>query len=313
MTGIPEKFKGAKVLIGPSSFAEENRAPHERLLEAGFQVVGNPFRRKFTMEETTALLGKDIAGLVAGLETLDREVLAQSGLKVVSRCGAGMANVDLEAARELGIRVYSTPFGPTQAVAEMTVGCLLSLIRQVPQMDRALHGRRWDKRVGRQLKGMTVLVVGLGRIGSAVARLLAPFEVNLIAADPALGKGEAPWPIVSLDEGLSRADVVTLHASGLSRLLGRREFGLIKPGAFVLNASRGEVLDEDALREALDSGKVAGAWLDTFGREPYEGPLTGYEQVILTPHVGSYTSEGRLQMEMDAVENLIRGFQEASE
>ena len=313
MTTTTGKFSGRKILIGPSSFAEGNRAPCERLVEEGFQVIDNPFRRKFTKEETMALLGKDIVGLVAGLETLDRKVLAQSGLKVVSRCGAGLANVDLEAARELGIRVYSTPFGPTQAVAEMTVGCLLGLIRQVPQMDRALHGRRWDKRVGRQLKGMTVLVVGLGRIGSAVARLLAPFEVNLIASDPALGKGEAPWPIVSLEEGLSRADVVALHASGQNRLLGQREFGLIKPGAFVLNASRGEVLDEEALRESLDSGRVAGAWLDTFGREPYEGPLTGYEQVILTPHVGSYTVEGRLRMEMDAVENLIRGFQEASE
>jgi len=313
MTSTPGTYSGKKILIGPSSFAEENRAPHERLVEAGFQVIDNPFSRKFTKEETKSLLGKDVAGLVAGLETLDRDVLSHSGLKVVSRCGAGMANVDLEAARELGIRVYNTPFGPTQAVAEMTVGCLLSLIRQIPQMDRALHGRLWNKRVGRQLKGMTVLIVGLGRIGTAVARLLAPFEVNLIASDPALAKGEAPWPIVSLDEGLSRADVVALHASGQNRLLGQREFGLIKPGAFVLNAARGEVLDEEALREALDSGRVAGAWLDTFAREPYEGPLTGYEQVILTPHVGSYTAEGRLRMEMDAVENLIRGLQEASE
>ncbi len=308
----PDRFKGTRVLIAPSSFAEENREPRERLLEAGFEIIDNPFRRKLTKEETTALLTQDIAGLVAGLETLDREVLSQSGLKVVSRCGAGMANVDLEAARELGIRVYNTPFGPTQAVAEMTVGCLLSLIRQIPQMDRALHGRKWDKRVGRQLKGMTVLIVGLGRIGSAVAKLLTPFEVTLLASDPGLGESETSLPLVPLDEGLARADVVALHASGQDRLLGKREFGILKPGAFVLNAARGELLDEEALREALDSGRVAGAWLDTFGREPYDGPLTGYDQVILTPHVGSYTAEGRLQMELDAVENLIRGLREAS-
>jgi D-3-phosphoglycerate dehydrogenase len=312
MTGVPDRFKGAGVLIGPSSFGEENRAPRERLLEAGFQVIDNPFRRKLTKEETMALLGKEVAGLVAGLETLDRDVLSQSGLKVVSRCGAGMANVDLEAARDLGIRVCNTPFGPTQAVAEMTVGCLLSLIRQIPQMDRALHERKWDKRVGRQLKGMTVLIVGLGRIGSAVAKLLAPFEVTLLASDPGLGAGETPLSLVPLDRGLVRADVVALHASGQDRLLGRREFGLLKTGAFVLNAARGELVDEEALREALDSGRVAGAWLDTFGREPYDGPLTGYDQVILTPHVGSYTAEGRLQMELDAVENLIRAFREVT-
>lgn len=310
MTGIPDRFKGARVLIGPSSFGEENRAPRERLLQAGFQIIENPFRRKLTKEEAMALLGKEVAGLVAGLETLDREVLSRSGLKVVSRCGAGMANVDLEAARDLGIRVCNTPFGPTQAVAEMTVGCLLSLIRQIPQMDRALHEGKWDKRVGRQLKGMTVLIVGLGRIGSAVAKLLAPFEVTLIASDTGLDAGEAPLPLVPLDEGLAVADVVALHASGQDRLLGSREFGLMKPGAFVLNAARGELVDEEALRAALDSGRVAGAWLDTFGREPYDGPLTGYGQVILTPHVGSYTAEGRLQMELDAVENLIRAFRE---
>jgi len=300
-----------KILLGPSTFAEKDPAPLTMLSSAGFAVLENPYKRKLTKHELLELLLDDVVGIIAGLETLDREVLQKSKLKVISRCGSGMSNVDVDSARELGIAVFNTPLGPTQAVAELTVGCLISLIRQVPPMDRALHAGKWDKRVGRQLKGMKVFVIGYGRIGQTVAKLLGSFETEILVCDPGYGADEIPFPLKNMEEGLPIADVVTLHISGEDRLLGRREFKLMKPGAFVLNAARGEVLDEDALREALDTGRVAGAWLDTFGREPYQGPLTGYDQVILTPHVGSYTHEGRLQMELDAAENLIRGFNEA--
>jgi len=221
-----------------------------------------------------------------------------------------MSNVDMEAAQKIGIRVYNTPFGPTRAVAELTVGCLLSLIRQVPQMDRALHGGRWDKRIGRQLKGMNVLVIGYGRIGQTVSKLLRALEAEIIVCDPVFGKNDTPFVVWRLEDALPMADVVVLHASGEERILGRHEICLMKRGAFILNVARGELIDEEALMDALDSGQVAGAWLDTFSKEPYEGSLVNYEQVILTPHIGSYTYEGRLQMELDAVDNLIRCFQE---
>lgn len=298
-------------MLGPSTFAEKDSTPLEKLLHAGFAVVANPYKRKLVKHELLELLRDDVVGIIAGLESLDREVMQKSKLKVISRCGSGMSNVDLDAAKELEIAVFNTPFGPTRAVAELTVGCLISLIRQVQAMDRALHAGKWDKRVGRQLKGMTVLVIGFGRIGRSVAQLLRAFETEIQVCDPWVKADEIPFPLKNLDGGLPLADVVSLHVSGEDRLLGRQEFDRMKPGAFVLNAARGGVLDEEALRAALDSGRVAGAWLDTFGREPYEGPLTGYDQVILTPHVGSYTHEGRLQMELDAAENLIRGFNEA--
>lgn len=281
------------------------------LSSAGFAVVANPYRRKLARHELLELLHEDVVGIIAGLETLDREVLQKSKLRVISRCGSGTSNVDVDSAHELGIAVFNTPFGPTQAVAELTVGCLIALIRRVAPMDRALHTGKWDKRVGRQLKGMTVFVIGYGRIGRTVARLLSSFETEILVCDPGYGVDEIPFPMNTIEEGLPIADVVSLHVSGVDRLLGRREFDRMKPGAFLLNAARGEVVDEEALMSALDSGRVAGAWLDTFKREPYEGPLTGYDQVILTPHVGSYTHEGRLQMEMDAAQNLIRGFDEA--
>jgi D-3-phosphoglycerate dehydrogenase len=301
-----------KILIGPSSFADRDRAPLIELEKNGYSLLINPFRRKITKEELMELLAEDVQGIIAGLETLDREVMENSRLKVISRCGAGISNVDTGAAKELGIRVYNTPFGPTRAVAELTMGCLLSLIRQVPLMDRSLHDGKWNKLIGRQLKGMKALIIGFGRIGQNVAQLLKAFEVDVMVCDPMFSnKSDVPYVTMNLEDALSQADIISLHASGSEQIIGARELSLLKQGAFILNAARGEVIDESALADALDSGQVAGAWLDTFSQEPYNGVLKNYQQVILTPHVGSYTAEGRLQMELDAVENLIRGFREA--
>jgi D-3-phosphoglycerate dehydrogenase len=251
-----------------------------------------------------------VEGLIAGLEPLDREVLQNSDLKVISRCGSGMTNVDLNAAKELGIKVFNTPDGPKQAVAELTIGCLLSLIRQVPEMDRALHGGRWDKRVGRQLKEMTVLIIGYGNIGRTVGALLTAMGAHILISDPAFKGNDSQSANLEIRDALAQADAITLHCSGEDSILNQEEFNVMKEGAFLLNAARGSLVDEQALCAALDSGKVAGAWLDTFAQEPYEGSLSRYEQVILTPHVGSYTCEGRLRMESDCVQNLLRGFEE---
>jgi len=301
------------ILIGPSSFGKPDTAPLALLARNGLTVVPNPFGRKLTKAELLQLL-PGITGLIAGLEIIDREVLTHCDLKVISRCGAGMSNVDLKAATERGVRVYNTPFGPTRAVAEMTVGCLLALMRQAPVMDRALRVGRWDKRVGRQLHGMRVLIVGYGRIGRLVGELLQPFGVELMVSDPLFVAPPAGHPrSVELNTALPEADVITLHASGDGCLLGAADFGRMKDGVFVLNAARGGLIDESALCQALDAGKVAGAWLDTFAEEPYAGRLTKYEQVLLTPHVASYTEEGRRQMELEAVNNLIEGLRAAEE
>lgn len=294
-----------KVLIGPSSFAVLDRTPMDRLLESGCEVIENPFKRKLTKAEILELLGSGITGLIAGLEPLNREVLEKSNLKVISRCGSGLSNVDLVAAKELGIEVYSTPSAPTTAVAELTLGAMLSLLRMLPKMDRELHEGKWIKKIGMQLEGKTVAIIGFGRIGQRVAALLGPFKAKVIAVDPFLSKPVGNVPLMSLEEALSQADIITLHCSGETCVLGEKELTLIKPGAFLLNAARGGLIDESALLKALDEGRIQGAWLDTFEQEPYSGPLTQYPQVILTPHIGSYTVECRRQMETEAVENLI--------
>lgn len=296
---------GTKVLIGPSSFGELDRIPLDRLLEAGCEIIDNPFKRKLTREELTKLLEGKIWGLIAGLEPLDREVLQKSRLKVISRCGAGLSNVDLTAAKELGIEVYATPDAPTAAVAELTLGAMLGLFRMIPQMDRDLHEGKWTKKIGLQLACKTVVIVGFGRIGRHLAALLAPFRTRVLAVDPYLMEPVTDVPLVSLEEALPRADILTLHCSGEACLLGEKELALLKPGAFVLNAARGGLIDETALLNGLEQGKIAGAWLDTFEEEPYGGRLAKCPQVILTPHIGSYTQECRRRMEVEAVENLL--------
>ena len=300
-----KNLENEKILIGPSTFAAQDDSPMKRLIASGAEVIDNPFKRRLAKGELLELLGQGVTGLIAGLEPLDREVLSQSQLKVVSRCGSGMTNVDQEAAAELGILVRYTPDGPVASVAELTLGAMLGLLRLIAMMDHELHQGRWTKKIGGLLEGRTVLIIGYGRIGRRVAELLVPFKVNIIAADPYiddLGDGTRLMP---LHEALPLSDIISLHLSGETQVLGQNEFDLIRPGAFLLNGARGELLDEAALVQALDDGRVAGAWIDAFHQEPYDGPLTEYDQVILTPHVGSYTRECRLQMETESVENLI--------
>jgi len=275
------------------------------LISSGYEVIDNPFKRKLTKEELLNLLSPDVVGLIAGLEPLDREVLQKSNLKVISRVGSGLSNIDMKVAKELGIKVCYTPYGPTTSVAELTLGAMLSMIRMVPQMDRDLHQGQWNKKIGLQLENKTIVIIGFGRIGKKVADLLSSFRVNILVVDPFLKNDIKDYPVLSFEEALPKADIITIHSSGNECLLGDKEFSLMKNGVYLLNAARGGLISESSLIKALDEGRVAGAWMDTFENEPYTGPLTKYQQVILTPHVGSYTLECRKQMETEAVDNLI--------
>jgi len=299
-------FTSRKILIGPSSFSEADKTPLMRLLSAGYEVVSNPYKRKLIQEELLHLLTDDVVGLIAGLELLDREVLQKSKLKVISRVGTGLSNVDLAAAKELGIEVYSTPDAPTEAVAELTIGAMLSLIRMIPQMDYALHKGEWVKKIGFQLEGKTVAIIGFGRIGRRVAELLIPFKVKLMVVDPYLGEEISNYYTkLPLEQALASADIITIHSSGEDCILNEREFSLMKQGVFLLNAARGRLISEEALLKSIENGRIAGAWLDTFQSEPYSGSLCRFPNVILTPHAGSYTQECRKQMEIEAVDNLL--------
>lgn len=302
-----------KILIATSSFAEQNKAPLDKLKGTGCQVIDNPYKRKLKKEELIDLLSGGITGIIAGLESLDREVLSKSKLKVISRCGSGLSNVDLAAAQDIGIIVCSTPDCPTESVAELTLGAMLGILRMLPRMDKDLHSGQWNKKIGGELKGKTVTIIGFGRIGKRVADLLKPFGVKIIVVDPALKKAIRGIKICQLEEALKQTDIITIHCSGEQEVIGAEEFFLMKRGVFLLNAARGILVNEEALINALKEGKVKGGWIDVFNNEPYSGPLTEYSQVMLTPHVGSYTLECREIMELQAVDNLINALREKNE
>lgn len=299
-----------KIVITTSSFATYDHSPLDELKKTQIEYTINPYGRKLTSSEVINL-AKDADGLVAGTEPLNEEVLRKlPELKVISRCGAGLDNVDLEKAKELNIKVYSTPYGPTLAVAELTLGLMLDLLRKITTMDRELRKGVWKKRTGSLLTGKKVGIWGFGRIGQKVAQLLAPLGVEIAYYD--IRSVEGAIPLKSKNELLSWADIITLHCSANADgkyAIGKSELKLMKNNAWLINASRGGLVDETALYSALQKGKLAGAALDVFENEPYTGPLCELDNVILTPHIGSYAKEGRIQMEMQAVRNLINGLQ----
>ncbi len=301
-----------KVFVSTTSFAALDAAPLDLLKAAGLEVALNSLGRKLTKDEAKQLL-RGFDGVIAGTETLDGEVLAAlPGLRVISRCGTATENVDLVAAGKLGIRVANTPDAPTAAVAELTVALLLDCLRRVSAADRKIRQGKWEKPMGELLEGKTVGLVGFGRIGRSVARLLLAFGCRLLAYDPAGIKESAGVSAVSLPELIAASDIVTLHLPSQKggALVDEAFLAKMKPGSYLINAARGDLVDEAALAATLKSGRLAGAGIDTFGREPYSGELTGLDNVVLTPHIGSYARQARIRMEVQAAENVIAGLKE---
>jgi len=299
-----------KVLVSTSSFGAVDRAPIERLERHGFVVRLNPFGRPLKEPEIAVLLD-DVEVLVAGNEPLtDRVLDGASQLRVISRVGVGLDNVDQTSAHRRGVAVFNTPDAPTDAVAELTIGGMLALLRQVPRRDRELRDGIWNKSMGGLLRGRTIGILGFGRIGRRVAELLGPFGVTTLATDPL---PDTTWaaahdvPVVPISELLSRSDLVTIHASRQSDdyLVGAPELARMKPGAYLLNTGRGSLVDEEALFAALAAERLGGAFVDVFEEEPYTGPLRSLPTVILTPHIGSYAAETRIRMELEAVDNVL--------
>jgi len=300
-----------KVLISPSSFGQCGTEPLDLLTKAGFETIVNPYGRRLTADEVVGL-AHECVGIVAGLEPLDREVLDQlPSLRCISRVGVGMDNVDLQTAAAKGVEVRNTPDGPTQAVAELALGLTLALLRRIPQADRNLRDGIWQKEMGSLLHEKTVGVVGLGRIGRRVAELFLALGCVVVATDPI---ADHDWlknhsvSLIPLNDLLSRSDIITLHLAhepGAGPVIGVEEIHRMKKTAYLINTARGEVLDEEALYNALNEQRIRGAAFDVFRVEPYHGPLIELDNIILTPHLGPYAREGRLRMEVAAVQNLL--------
>lgn len=302
---------GPDILVTLSTFGAYSDEPVRLLDKSGLSWRANPCGRRMQPEEVVESAA-DSLGLVAGVEPYTAETLDRlPRLRCISRCGVGTEGIDLEAARARGVAVLNTPDAPTVAVAEYALALILALLRRLVEVDSRTKDRSWRRVEGRLLAGKTVGVIGLGRVGRRVAELLLAFHARVLTADP---RADAAWAgsrgveVVELGELLETADIVTIHASYLDRQplrLGREELGRMKPGGWLVNLARGQMVDEEALLEALDSGRLQGAALDVYSEEPYRGPLCDRERVILSPHQATLTLESRAAMETAAVMNLL--------
>jgi D-3-phosphoglycerate dehydrogenase len=299
-----------KILITTSTFGKENPVPLEMLSAAGLKYVLNPFGRKISEEELQSLLVEHRPEyFIAGTEKISRSTLelAKSFLKMISRCGTGIDNVDITAAQALGIPVASTPDAPTTAVAELTIGVMLDVLRRISCSDRLVRAGKFDKYMGNLLSNKTLGIIGCGRIGTMVAKFASAFDCAIIGYDSYIQQHQN-IKIKPLDEVLSTADIISLHmpfAKENRHIINHTAIEKMKPSALLFNISRGGLVDEDTLISALRNKRIAGAGIDCFEAEPYAGELKQFDNVVLTPHIGSYASEARLKQEIDSVQNIL--------
>jgi D-3-phosphoglycerate dehydrogenase len=286
-----------RILVTPTSYAQNDARLLSELQRQVGQVIVNQTGRPLSSQEVAELLpGCD--GYIAGLDAIDRPALqAADRLRVIARYGVGLDNVDLSAAAEKGIVVTYTPGANSTSVAELAVGLMLALARRIPQAVQATRAGEWPRWSGATLEGKTVGLLGLGAIGKQVARRLSGFDCRLLAYDPVQNHAFAEAQrveFVPLETLTVASDFISLHLPLLPETRGLVNADFLqrmKPGAFLVNTARGELIDEAALAEAVQSGHLAGAALDVFPQEPPspDHPLLGLPQVIVTPHCGSHT------------------------
>lgn len=301
-----------KVLITSVSFMNAGEQPIQLLKEKGCDLIWNRQGRALRSEELRTLI-RDVDGIIAGLDDYSEELLSSAKrLKVISRYGVGLDNVDLEAAKRLGIVVMNTPEVNTDAVADLTFGLLLAVSRKIPQSHQSTKEGRWERLIGRGVYGKGLGIIGLGRIGKAVAKRAKGFEMELIAYDVQRDESFAETlgiKFLPLDELLRLVDFVTLHCDlnvHTKRMIGSRELGLMKKTAYLINTARGELIDEEALYKALKEGKIAGAGLDVYKQEPPLGsPLLSLENTVTTGHIAAYADEAIEEMALASVKNLL--------
>lgn len=273
-------------------------------------------RPRLSGAELLRIIPEFDALLVRSATRVTADVLrAGRKLRVVGRAGVGVDNIDVDAATRLGIVIVNAPGATTYAAAEHTMALLLALARHVPQAQASVLRGEWRTGdfVGQELRRKTLGIVGLGRIGSAVARCASGFEMRLLACDPFIAEQHAHSLgvlLCGLEELLRESDFVTLHAplSPSNRhLIGACELSLLKPTAMLVNCARGEVLDEQALAEALAAGRLAGAALDVFRTEPLprEHALRRLPNVVLTPHLGAATREAQIEVSVDIAGQVL--------
>ena len=301
-----------KIFVSTHPFSSTSDLPMKLVKENGLELAVNEHGRKITTEELAQDL-KDAEVLVAGTEKITEKVFQNApNLKLISRVGIGLDGVDFELCKKHGVRVAYTPDAPTMAVAELCVGLILDLARKISHTDKAIKNGIWHRYMGTLLYGKTVGILGMGRIGKSLIHLLSPFNVKFKVYDiePDLAFGRLyNVSFVSKEEVLKESDVVSVNVplkEDTKDYITFRDLKIMKPSAILINTARGGIVNEDELYLALSEQIIAGAAIDVFETEPYKGKLRELDNVVLTCHMGASTIDSRTDMEVQAIEEVIR-------
>jgi len=301
-----------RILLATYPFGAAGKKPLELFEQTGGELVFNPHQRRLRPHDVTDLL-QDIDGVIAGTEPYNSETLRNANrLQVISRVGIGLDSVDLEYCRDNNIQVTYTPDAPSQAVAELTVANILNLLRHIHESDRSVREGVWNRFMGRLVQEATIGIIGVGRIGSRVIRLLEPFGPAILANDTdhnVYGKQMPNTKWCPIEDIVRTADMITFHIPMCAKnhhFVSRSLIAQMKTGALLINTSRGVIVNTEALTDALVQKHLSGAALDVYEEEPYEGLLTRLDNVILTAHIGASARHSRYLMELGAAEDCIR-------
>jgi D-3-phosphoglycerate dehydrogenase / 2-oxoglutarate reductase len=305
--------KECRVLCTPVSFGRKDASLRPSLEAAVAEVVSNPFGRPLTAAELRPLV-TDIDGYIAGVDEIDSSVIACARqLKIVSCYGVGFDHVDIAAATARGVLVTNSAGANSAAVAELTISLMLALARHLVMANDSVKSGKWPILDGISIMGKTVGLIGLGAIGREVSLRLKCFGCRLVAYDPFVAPDFAKnlgMSLLSLEEVLSQADFLSLHVPVMGSTRGMVDKGFLeqmKDGAFLINTARGDLIDEEALWNALQSRRLRGVALDCFSKEPPDvsNQLLRLPQVIVTPHTGAHTDDALNRMGWTALQNCL--------
>ena len=302
-----------KALITTVPFADKDPLPLQLLDKAGIDYLINPIGRKLKENELAELIS-DFDVLIAGTEPITEKVIRQAkNLRLISRVGIGLDSVNLLAAEKCGIQVSYTPDAPAPAVAELTIGMMLTLLRHVHVASSQMHEGFWHRYFGRRISEITIGIIGAGRIGRGVIERLSSFNPNKILVNDTPDKMEClSMPGIqsaSKEQIYSMADIISLHiplTAQTKNMIRYEHLKKFKNDAIIINTSRGGIINEVDLARVLNEGHLSAAAVDVFEKEPYDGDLASIERCLLTSHMGSMSVDCRTRMEIEATEEVVR-------
>jgi len=301
-----------KILITPRSFASTSKKTLEMFRKKGYEIIKNETSRPLNNREMSVKI-KDVDGIIIGIDDLNAQIIKQArNLKIISKYGVGVDNIDIKAATAQGIVVTNTPKANIDAVADLTFALMLALARRIPEANRETKAGNWKKFIGTSVWRKKLGVIGLGKIGRQVVKRAQGFEMEILCHDIIQEEEFARQfdiRYVDLETLLKESDYITIHAplnDATRDMIGYKELEMINENAFLINTSRGGIINEKALYDALKNNEIKGAALDSYKEEPPENsPLMELENVIMTSHNGAYTKEAINNMGIQATQNLI--------